>query len=222
MAAFERTVSLDRWRTYQFASGFKDELAMQLYLWNASLGQSFHFPLQAVEVALRNVVHRALADEYGQEWAFESHCLGVLHEKQISAITKAANRHRKKYGTEPATSNIVASVTFGFWTSMLRREYDREIWDNHTVTAFPHLPVKGTSNTVFLCAGKVQDLRNRVFHQEPLIGHNLLGDYGEIIKLLGWICPYTKNWVKKNSSVPQIIRQRPMQADARDRASPSN
>ena len=32
----------------------------RLYLWNAAVGQSFHFPLQTAEVALRNVIHQAL------------------------------------------------------------------------------------------------------------------------------------------------------------------
>lgn len=209
MEAFERTVSSDRWKTYQFASGFKDDLAVALYLWNAALGQSFHFPLQAVEVALRNVIHRALADEFGEEWCFAPLCRQMLHPKQREAIDKAAQRHLRKYGSVAATSNIVASVTFGFWTALLRREYDRSLWDAHAAAAFPHLSETETAQTVFATATTVQDLRNRIFHQEPLIGHNLMADYSAIIRLLGWICPRTKNWVKRNTSVPEIVRQRP-------------
>lgn len=212
--AFSRTVSPDRWRTYQRAGGGDDDLALQFYLWNAALGQSFHFPLQAAEIALRNVIHDALTMDYGMEWCFDDRCRGMLHEKQRIAIDKAAARHIKKYGTEAATSNVVASVTFGFWTSLLRREYARSIWDWHTKRAFPHLGDSESIRTVRATAEVVQDLRNRIFHHEPLIGHNLLADYGAIIRLLGWICPRTKNWVKRHTSVPVIIRQRPSRMDA--------
>jgi len=34
--------------------------ALALYLWNAQLGAAFHVPIQAVEVALRNSVNKAL------------------------------------------------------------------------------------------------------------------------------------------------------------------
>jgi hypothetical protein len=207
--AFERTVSPERWRTYLLAGGFNEDLAARLYLWNAALGQSFHFPLQAAEVALRNVIHTAVSAEYGPEWCFDAGCLGMLNDKQRRTIDKAAQRHLNKYGAAAATSNIVASVTFGFWTAMLRREYDRPLWDGHARNAFPHLGQHETIGTVTSTARTVQDLRNRIFHHEPLIGHNLLADYGAIIRLLSWICPRTKNWVKRQTSVPSVIRQRP-------------
>lgn len=207
--ALTRTLSSTRWRTYQRAASFDDDLALKLYLWNAALGQSFHFPLQVAEVSLRNVINNALAEDFGVEWCFEANCLSKLHPKQRQAITKAADRHLKKYGEAAETSNIVASVTFGFWTALLRREYDRKIWDRHSATAFPYLGAKQGMADIRATAAEVQDLRNRIFHHEPLLGHNLLADYGAIIRLVGWMCQRTKNWTKKRTSVPAVIRQRP-------------
>jgi hypothetical protein len=209
MAAFERTMSADRWKTYMIAGGFKEELAHALYLWNAAIGQSFHYPLQAVEVALRNVIHAALAAEFGGDWWQDARCRAVLHVKRRDDIDKAAHRHVKKYGIPPNTGQIVASVTFGFWASMLHREYNKPIWDARTGDAFPYLGSSDYIGKVSQTATKIQELRNRIFHQEPLIGHNLSEEYAAILRLLGWICPLTRDWVRYHSSVPTVLRQRP-------------
>lgn len=84
MTAFARTVSPERWSTYQRAAGFNDDLAHRLYLWNASIGQSFHYPLQSVEVALRNVVHAALSAIYGPNWTTDHQLRGSLQPHQLA------------------------------------------------------------------------------------------------------------------------------------------
>jgi hypothetical protein len=208
-AAFSRTVSLERWKTYQRAAGFDDRLAYRLYLWNAAAGQSFHFPLQTLEVALRNVVHQAIASIFGPDWPKEQTCRNMLHPKQVDDITKAERRHFSIKQNVATTPQIVASLSLGFWTAMLRRNYKRAIWSSQLEGAFPNLPADATIGDVSRKANSVQDLRNRIFHQEPLIGHDLSGEYGDILALLGWICEATRDWTRAQSSVPQILRTRP-------------
>lgn len=208
-AAFTRTISPERWKTYQRAAGFDDQLAYRLYLWNAAAGQSFHFPLQTLEVALRNVVHQAIAAIFGPEWPTDQECLNTLHPKQVEDITKAERRHFSIKGKVATTPQVVASLSLGFWTAMLRRNYNRAIWATQLANAFPHLPPDDSIGKVSNKANSAQDLRNRIFHQEPLIGHNLSGEYGDILALLGWICPETRDWVKTESSVPAMLRTRP-------------
>ncbi|HEX7751662.1 MAG TPA: hypothetical protein VF440_04610 [Novosphingobium sp.] len=208
-AAFNRTVSPERWRTYQRVGGFHEDLAHRLYVWNAAIGQSFHFPLQTVEVALRNVVHQALCNLYGANWSSDSTCRNMLRPKQVDDITKAERRHYSIHQQTASTPQIVASLSLGFWVAMMRREYNRTIWATQTRHAFPHLSAPTTIVDVSRTATRVQDLRNRIFHQEPLIGHNLSQDYGNIVALLGWICPETRDWMRSYSSVPTVMRERP-------------
>lgn len=208
-AAFARTISVERWRTYQRAAGFNEELAHRLYVWNAAIGQSFHFPLQTVEVALRNVVHHALVSLYGENWATNPVCRAMLHAKQDDDITKAERRHYSIYHQIASTPQIVASLSLGFWAAILRRRYWGTIWNAQAANAFPALPQNLTIAQVSKNASTIQDLRNRIFHQEPLLGRNLSADYGEIIALLGAICPETKDWMRKLSSVPGVLRERP-------------
>lgn len=209
MMAFNRAVSPERWRTYQRAAGFHDDLAHRLYLWNASVGQSFHFPLQTAEIALRNVIHAALSALYGMAWSSDAACRAMLRVKQVDDIAKAERRHYAIYRQPPTTPQIVASLSLGFWVSMLRRDYNRSVWATQTVPAFPHLAVGESIVDISRTGTTIQELRNRIFHQEPLIGHNLTADYAAILKLIGWICPEMRNWTRAHTSVPKVLRERP-------------
>jgi hypothetical protein len=208
-AAFARTISPERWKTYERASGFRADSAHRLYLWNASVGQSFHFPLQTVEVSLRNVIHLALVDIFGPNWSAKPACRNMLHPRQAENITKAERRHYSIHNAAASTPQIVASLSLGFWVSLLRREYNNAIWNTHTAQAFPHLRPHETIVHVSRAGTKIQDLRNRIFHQEPLIGHNLSEEYGAILQMIGWICPNMREWTRTHTSVPRVIRERP-------------
>lgn len=208
-AAFQRTISPERWRTYRFAAGFRDQQAHELYLWNAAIGQSFHFPLQASEVALRNVTHAALSAQYGANWCFDNACRAMLGPRMVDDLNKADRRFQKKYTAAPTTAQLLASLSLGFWVSILRKPYQTAIWVQHAPNAFPNLAAGEIINDVSKTGTAIQDLRNRIFHQEPLIGRNLSQDYGNILALLGWICADTRNWVRQHSSVPRVIRERP-------------
>jgi len=208
-AAFERTMSPERWRTYRFAAGFNENLAHRLYLWNAAVGQSFHFPLQTVEVSLRNVISSAISAIYGPHWTTEPGIRSNLQPHQLSDILKAEQRFYGIHGHNPNTSQTVASLSVGFWVALLRRHYHPYIWETETANAFPHLAGGETIAHVAETGTTIQDLRNRIFHQEPLIGRNLSGDYGAILKMLRWICPHTLDWMRAHSSVPVVIRERP-------------
>lgn len=207
-SAFDRTVTADRWRTYQIAAGFDEDRAHRLYLWNAAVGQGFHFPMQAVEVALRNVIHQALTTNYGPDWWEASNFRAVVKRAPQDDIQKAVRRYRRKYGTDPTTAQIVASLSLGFWIILLARDYNVSLWNDHARTTFPHLSAEETMSAVSQTGRTIQDLRNRIFHQEPLIGRNLTADYAAILRMLGWICQDTRAWVRRYSSVPRVIRMR--------------
>jgi hypothetical protein len=209
LRAFDRTISAPRWGTYLVASGFRTDVAHALYLWNASAGESFLFPLQATEVALRNVVSDALTATFGSRWWLDAGGRRCLGDERCDDVDRARARIRNKYRTEPDAGRIVASLMFGFWSAMLRRQYDGAIWDARTMEAFPNLTDGRTIRNVSDTAGAILTLRNRIFHHEPLIGRDLSRDYGEILRLLGWICPLTRAWVARNATVPTVLRQRP-------------
>jgi len=133
----------------------------------------------------------------------------MLRPKQAEDITKAERRHYSIYTAAATTPQIVASLSLGFWVALLRREYNRSIWSTHLQHAFPYVRSQETIVDISRTGTRIQELRNRIFHQEPLIGRNLSEDYAAILRLLGWICPEMKDWTRTHTSVPRVIRERP-------------
>lgn len=207
-AAFTRSLTLSRWNTYVIAAGHDEDKALRLYLWNAAMGQSFHFPLQVVEIALRNVLNDALIIIFGPDWWQNGPCRTHLGPKRIDEIDKAETRLINKYGGTPNRDQLVASLMFGFWAALTHPKVTR-LWPARRFAAFPNLPAAKSIDDISATVDRVQDLRNRIFHHEPLIGRDVLSDYADITDLLGWICPQTAVWMRKNASVPALIREKP-------------
>jgi integrase len=61
-------ISTDRFATYLSACRDDHAKALQLYEWDADLCGAFYAPLQVVEVAFRNTLHRQLSSIYGVNW----------------------------------------------------------------------------------------------------------------------------------------------------------
>lgn len=208
LTAFERTITPARLQPYLQASGFQSQRAVHLYIWNAMMGQSFHFPLQTFEVALRNSVGAVLLDRFGEKWWRESVARSFLDERSVDELAIAHRRLRKK-GIKPNGDEITASLSFGFWAAMLAPRYKPAIWSSRLIQAFPHIPANIDQKAIYDRVNRTLDLRNRIFHHEPLLGLNLSASYSELMQLLKWLCPETQAWVRKLCSVPQIIRLRP-------------
>ena len=64
----EASFSPERMSTYLSAVRGDRERALHLYAWNTAVSAAFYGPLQGLEVALRNAMHRQLAGRYGADW----------------------------------------------------------------------------------------------------------------------------------------------------------
>jgi hypothetical protein len=66
--ALVASLSPERIATYVAATGGDRERAVRLYTWNTAVSAAFYGPLQGLEVALRNAMHRELVAGYGPGW----------------------------------------------------------------------------------------------------------------------------------------------------------
>jgi hypothetical protein len=66
--ALQASRSPERFAPYLAATGGNRVDAMQLYTWNTPLIAAFYGPLQGLEVALCNAMHRELTAVYGPAW----------------------------------------------------------------------------------------------------------------------------------------------------------
>jgi hypothetical protein len=206
--ALIQTISRRRFETYLYAAGYNEKRAIALHLWNAKLGASFHIPIQAVEISLRNKINHALMAEFGQDW-WKNEAFNSLIDRERKRDLKVVRSRIAHKSLSLETDQIVASLSFGFWVGMLQPKYNPEIWSKQLRLVFPALPLKEDRDTLFRLAGRVADFRNRISHHEPLIKSNAMGIYGDVLKLLRWICPETELWIRPHCDIPKIVRQKP-------------
>jgi hypothetical protein len=202
------TLSKRRFDTYHAAAGHDPERALALYLWNAKLGASFHVPIQAVEVALRNRVNNALMTEFGRNWWKNGRFSSIIDRERVRDLDTVRSRIIRK-GLKLETDQIVAGLSFGFWVGMLQPKYNPPIWGAHLRPSFPHLPVTESRTSLFKLCGDIATFRNRISHHEPLLKSDVTLVFSEVMKLLAWLCPDTEKWVRPHCEVPIVIRSRP-------------
>lgn len=208
VAAIIDTISLPRFDTYLTAAGYNRDRALLMYLWNAKVGASFHLPIQAVEVSLRNRVNHALLAEFGPDWWKDRKFRSIIDRERVRDLETVQSRIiRKKIALE--TGQIVAGLSFGFWIGMLQRRYNPPIWGHRLQESFLHLPRTETRGSLFELGGQVAHFRNRISHHEPIIKDDIMRRYSETMKMLTWLCPDTAAWLRPHCEIPKLVRQKP-------------
>ena len=208
----EASFSSERLGTYLKAAGGDRAKALRLYTWNTAISAAFYGPLQGLEIALRNAMHRRLAECYGAAWydnpaaGFDSACLDRL----AAAKTEAA-----RAGRAPGPPQIVAALSFGFWVSLLgpggrigptgrKANYEMTLWRPAVRRAFPHRSPL-TRKQAHRPLNDLRKLRNRIAHHEPIFVRNLLEDHRRILDVTGWISPSARSWMEGHSRVAVLL-----------------
>lgn len=206
--ALSEIISPLRLGAYLNASGHDLDRALNLYLWNAKIGEAFHLPIQSVEVGLRNRVSDGLDAAFGADWWRNETFISHSTKKSISDI-ELVKRRLKGKGKPIITGQIVAGLSFGFWVSMLHKRYNSTIWAKHFRSSFPDIPISVDREALRAKVRNIADLRNRIWHHEPIFKRNLLDDYSHCMEALNWICPTKAAWIKPHCRVATVMRQKP-------------
>jgi hypothetical protein len=211
--ALVASLSPERIATYMAAAGGDREKAMRLYTWNTAVSAAFYGPLQGLEVALRNAMHRSLAARYGPDWYDNPACqfdAGTLHR-----IGNAKDKLRRD-GHTVDPPHVVAALPFGFWVALLgrggksavlgtpKRNYEMTLWRPCLHLAFPH--TRASRAQVHQPLDYLRTFRNRLAHHEPVFARHLEADYASILTVTGWICPRTRDWIAHHSRIADILR----------------
>lgn len=142
----EASFSPERLDTYLAVAQGDRERALKLYTRNTELSAAFYGPLQGLEVALRNALHRELTRLYGAAW-YDNLVAGL----DRGALERIADAKRKiaPGGGTVTPSKMVARLSFGFWVSLLgsggrldaagrRANYEMTLWRPALRRAFPY------------------------------------------------------------------------------------
>ena len=142
----EVSLSPERLSTSIAAAGGERERALQLYTRNTQLSAAFYGPLQGLEIALRNALHRQLTRLYGAAW-YNNPAAGL----DLGGLERIATAKTEieRAGQAATPSRLVAALSFGFWVSLVgaggridpdgsRATYEMTLWRPALRGAFPH------------------------------------------------------------------------------------
>ena len=211
---FAESVSADRLTKYLEQTGGDQTKALQTYTWNTQISAAFYGPLQGLEVALRNAMHRELSRRFGAGW-FDNEEAGLDVGAREQIAKAQGDLERRGQGVE--ASDIVAALSFGFWVSLLRKggdlgtghkaDYDKTLWLTALRMAF--LPAAAGGKLQRRQAHKtlnyLNNFRNRIAHHEPVFHRDLARDHKRILEVAGWISPVTAAWIYHHSRVPELL-----------------
>ncbi len=208
----EHSLSPERMSTYVAATGGDKRLAINLYTWNTAASAAFYGPLQGMEIALRNAMHRELSSTYGADWYDNPAC--GLDIGTLNRISDAKNDlRRSSYPIDPP--HVVAALSFGFWVALLgkggrlgalnsaKSNYDMTLWRPSLYKAFPNIRMRRSeAHAPF---DYLRTLRNRIAHHEPIFQRHLDADYRQILTVTGWICADIRDWIAHHSRIEQVL-----------------
>jgi len=202
-----RYLSPERLAPYEQATGGL-EAAQELYGWNLAVSGAFYEVLGAFEVTLRNALHAQLTAWHGER-AGDWYCdpRRVLSEKSREDVQAARDRVRRLNGPE-TPGRVIAELGFGLWRFLLASQYERTLWTPHLRHAFPHLRPQ-SRRKVHDRVARLNRLRNRVAHHEPIHGRDLAGDHAVLLVVAEWIHPTVADWIAGLSRVPALLASRP-------------
>jgi len=196
--AIRPLLSARRLATYEAACGSNTAEAMRLYAWNIEASAATWGGFAVLEVCLRNAISAQLATYTGRTDWWNSP-LVTLRAQQQGAINAAT-------GPSATPDSVVASLTFGFWTSLLANRYHQQLWVPAINGAFPGY--RGRRGVLQQRLEALRRLRNRLAHHEPVFRRNLAADHRIILDVLGWLEPAARAWVERDSRLTAVLAAR--------------
>lgn len=219
---FQRAISQDRLDAYRLPA-LDDHHTLANYLWNIALSEALYPVLEAFEVSLRNAIHTAATAHFNTSWWFNNANILPLQQRERKTLNdtfRNLSSHLAKQGKTLTPGRVVAELSFGFWTGLLNRPYERYLWSfrrgganlmNAVVPNAPTSPINYQWRMHFEpYVDKIRRLRNRVFHYEPIwnwSNPDVPAQHAEILDAIGWISVDAQRMIRMLDRFPAIYQQ---------------
>lgn len=200
---YEHCLSSKRIGRYLEACNGNKKKAMTLYRYNLRLSQEMFTIINCFEVSLRNAIDYVLCPLFGNEWLKDFimpegiFSNPILH-KTFETISHSYNKLVTK--GDYSHSKLIASMDFGMWKYMFS-PLQYKLTRQSLLGVFPY-KTKSTPEQhinqayIFNELDKVNTLRNRIAHHEPICFYmqeplvdttHILKEYNKILILFSWM-----------------------------------
>jgi len=204
---FEKVFSNERMQKFFDRHPGDEAKAIVHYQLNIELSESLYPILSVFEIALRNSLNRELTTHFGTpDWYI--HIATTPGLKELNQEISNAIRHIVKRGETITATKVVAELTLGFWVRLLNVEYELILWKSLR-RSFPYMPKSDrTRHHVSAPINKIRNLRNRVFHHEPISWNlaRLEFIHADIIKVIGWLNKDLPTFVSPIDSFQEVLK----------------
>lgn len=207
--AIENTLSPQRLGRYLVAAKDDPNLAMRLYVWNARLCEAYYLPCQFAEVAVRNRLHFLLQRRFACDWHRDPAFVSPLPVRWKNELDFAIKDCTRDHGRAMTVNHIVGSMSLGFWCHLLTSAFDHVLWLNGFRRAFPHISRQYERQDVYDRVNQLRQWRNRIAHHGAIFDKGPAAELQNIQEVVGWVCPDTAWFMRRISTVSQVINKRP-------------
>lgn len=176
------------------------------YAWNVGLCQSLVPILSAAEVVLRNGIDKSMQRGIYQRQWWDDHSFKCL-QTQLRQVKSALRELEDSGNLKPTPDDIVAALSFNFWTCLLDAYYEPSVWKLLLQEGLPHIPASKRDRTVVQgIFDDVRKLRNRALHNKPIFRAlpAIRTTYVATLDAIGWFNPRYKSFVVATSSFGQV------------------
>lgn len=189
-----------------------EQRALELYEWSSRMSSECFRIIGHLEILLRNAIDNELKRYYHEEecgipWFLQiSSPLGDRNQDIINHVREQLRNNRKP----DARDRIIASLTFGFWSSLFRKEYDNNLWK----PILHHIFSRGTNpkvkrSEVSRLVESIRVTRNHAAHQNYMRDFDVRKAMNDVFNLAELISPEYCAWMKSHSRWEQIYNSCP-------------
>ena len=118
----------ERLKPYLAITDNNFNLAIELYLLYMRINESLYFPLQNIELIIRNSFYKVIADKYGKDWIFEKKYLlyGLSGKKRL--LQEQIDLIYEKRRCIIDRNDLISNLNFNFWLIFLDDDFEVTIW----------------------------------------------------------------------------------------------
>ena len=194
---FYTAISQPRFLKYYTACGNSRRTALKLYRANIALSQKMYAIIGVFEVILRNSIDRHFVLLKGNSWLEDAvqPCgyfdISIGCEDSYHSIQESIH----KLGLEYTHDKLITKLSFGFWAYLFsKKQYAAA--GSTLLEIFTNRPFGTNQKTVFRNLIKINDIRNRIAHYEPICFDKDTGAisttyvssrYNLVVELLHWL-----------------------------------
>jgi hypothetical protein len=194
---FYTAISQPRFLKYYAACGNSRRTALKLYRANIILSQKMYAIIGVFEIILRNSIDRHFAILKGNSWLEDAVQPGgyldisVGCEESYHSIQESIH----KLGLECTHDKLITKLSFGFWAYQFSKK-DYAAAGSTLLEIFPNRPFGTNQRAVFKNLVKINEIRNRIAHYEPICFDKNTGiistafvsnRYNLVLELLHWL-----------------------------------